>query len=128
MTIVHHSKPTQQLTAEADHITGHRPEPSRSGKGGAHHASQTARIVELLRSRHGAWVPLPEILDLRIAQFSARIHHARHVLGLRIENRTEMIDGVRHSWFRLVEPASVAPGTQIHGACPSEQSADGGAN
>jgi hypothetical protein len=63
--------------------------------------SQTARIVELLAAKRGQWIPLPEILGLGIAQYSARIHTARHELGLRIENRTEGIEGVRHSWFRL---------------------------
>jgi hypothetical protein len=68
---------------------------------GSHHCTQTAQIVDLLRSRNGEWVPLPEILALGIAQYNARIYTGRHELGLRIENRTQVIDGVRHSWFRL---------------------------
>ena len=66
--------------------------------------SQTARIVDLLRSRSPRWVSLPEILELRISQYSARIHQARHEWGFRIENRTEIINGKKHSWFRLIEP------------------------
>jgi len=55
------------------------------------------------------WVPLPEILSLRISQYSARIHEARHKWGLKIENRTETVNGAKHSWFRLLESESRAP-------------------
>jgi hypothetical protein len=48
-------------------------------------------------SRNGAWIPLPAILALHIAQDGARVHELRH-LGYHIENRQE---GER-SWFRLV--------------------------
>jgi len=68
--------------------------------------TQAARIVNLLRSRAGEWVPLPEILDLHISQYSARIFQARHEWGLRIENRVETINGQKHSWFRLIEDAA----------------------
>ena len=63
---------------------------------------QSEAILALLRSSHGAWVPLPEILALGIAQYNARIWECRK-RGLNIENRTETIDGVRRSWFRVVE-------------------------
>ncbi len=62
---------------------------------------QSEVILALLRSA-GSWVPLPEILALGIAQYNARIWDCRK-RGLNIENRTETIDGVRYSWFRLVE-------------------------
>lgn len=65
----------------------------------------------MLRSAHGAWVPLPEILALGIAQYNARIWELRK-RGLNIENRTEIVDGVRHSWFRLIPidaPKSAQP-------------------
>jgi hypothetical protein len=65
--------------------------------------SQTARIVSLLRERSPHWVGPPEILELRISQYSARIHQARHKWGLPIENRTRIVGGKKHSWFRLVE-------------------------
>jgi hypothetical protein len=70
-------------------------------------ASQRARILALLTSARGAWVPLPTILELKISQFGARIFELRR-LGLRIVNRTSNIDGVKHSWYRL-EPGPVAP-------------------
>jgi hypothetical protein len=61
---------------------------------------QSETILTLLRSAHGTWVPLPEILALGIAQYNARIFELRK-RSLNIENRTETVDGVRHSWFRL---------------------------
>ena len=66
--------------------------------------TQTARIVAMFRERSPNWVPLTDILALRISQYGARIYQARHKWGLNIENRTETIDGKKHSWFRLVEP------------------------
>src|SRR6185437_12673319 len=73
-----------------------------------HRPSQTARIVDLLRSRGPHWVSLPEILELRISQYSARIHQARHQWGLKIENRTEVVNGKKRSWFRLAENGPAA--------------------
>ena len=64
-------------------------------------AIQSETILALLRSAHGAWVPLPEILALGIAQYNARIFELRK--HFTIDNHTETINGVRHSWFRLVE-------------------------
>jgi hypothetical protein len=69
---------------------------------------QSERLLVLLRSAHGAWVPLPEILALGIAQYGARILELRRS-GLHIENRIESVGGVRHSWFRLVDPPPAAP-------------------
>jgi len=40
-------------------------------------------------------------------QYNARIYELRR-LGFRIANRTQDVDGVRHSWFRLV-PESAPP-------------------
>lgn len=65
--------------------------------------TQRDRILSLLRSREGRWVPLPEILDLRIGQYGTRIKELRGI-GFEIENRIERDDsGVVHSWYRLVE-------------------------
>jgi hypothetical protein len=33
----------------------------------------------------------------------ARLYQARHEWGLNIESRVEIVDGEKHSWFRLVE-------------------------
>ena len=65
-------------------------------------ATQCERILNLLASRIGEWVPLPEILDLHIAQYNARIFTLRKE-GHEIESKVETQgDGSRHSWFRLV--------------------------
>ena len=74
--------------------------------------TQRGKILALLVAASGGWVPLPEILALGIAQYNARIFELRK-RGLNVENRTETIEGVRHSWFRLVDfPASETPKSQ----------------
>lgn len=65
--------------------------------------TQRDRILSLLRSRAGQWVPLPAILDLHIGQYGARILEARRA-GIQIENRIARDDeGTVHSWYRLIE-------------------------
>jgi|SRR5579863_3057480 len=68
--------------------------------GGDSRKTQRSRILRLLIDARGAWIPLPEIMACA-AQYNARIFELRR-LGFKIENRTEEIDGARHSWFRLV--------------------------
>ena len=68
--------------------------------------SQRQRLFDLLSCRQ--WISLPQILDLRISQYSARVHELRK-LGCEIENRTEWKNGELHSFFRLVSaPVAVA--------------------
>jgi Helix-turn-helix domain len=64
--------------------------------------TQRARILALLIGAKGEWVGLPQILDLKISQYGARIHELR-ALGFDIRNKTETDSkiGVRRSWFRL---------------------------
>jgi hypothetical protein len=73
-------------------------------------ATQQGTILRLLIAAHGDWVPLPKIAACA-AQYNLRIFSLRR-LGFRIENRSEQIDGARHSWFRLVrgqeQPARAA--------------------
>jgi len=64
-------------------------------------STQRSRILQLLDNARGEWVPLPEILDLGIAQYNSRILELRR-LGFRIENRKERHDGKILSSFRLV--------------------------
>ena len=64
--------------------------------------SQRNRILRLLQSRAGQWVPLYEITALA-AQYNTRIKELRE-RGHIIDNHTRHVDGVVHSWFRLVEP------------------------
>ncbi len=62
--------------------------------------SQRERLLFLLQE-HGGWVDLRSILELRIAQYSARIKELRDA-GYRIENRIERRNGRIYSWFRLM--------------------------
>jgi hypothetical protein len=66
--------------------------------------TQRAELLGLLLQANGRWVGLPEILDLKIAQYNSRIHELRKQ-KFQIESRTEVIDGARHSWFRLKKGA-----------------------
>ena len=61
--------------------------------------SQALRILALLRSRE--WVTLPEIMDLRIASHTRRIHELRKA-GHNIEMEIERVGTARHSKYRLV--------------------------
>ena len=63
--------------------------------------SQCGRILYLLESRRGEWVPLPEILGIKISQYGTRIKELHDDWKFAIENRIETIDGVQQSWFRL---------------------------
>jgi hypothetical protein len=67
-------------------------------------ATQRGEILRLLIDAHGDWVPLPKITDCA-AQYNARIFELRR-LGFRIKNRTQGVNGARHSWFRL-EPQPI---------------------
>lgn len=69
---------------------------------------QQERILSLLQSRPGEWVALPEIMACA-AQYNARIYELRH-RGFNIENKTQTIDGQKHSWFKLgQEMVAAAP-------------------
>lgn len=68
-----------------------------------HRETQRDRLLRYFKERRGEWIPLPEILALGIAQYSARIFELRRD-GFRIENRTEHRDGRVLSWFRLAVP------------------------
>jgi hypothetical protein len=59
--------------------------------------TQRGRILALLVAERGAWVGLPAILGLHVAQYNSRLLELRR-MGFRIENRREG----KHSWFRLV--------------------------
>ena len=63
--------------------------------------TQQQRILNLLKSRLNEWIPLPQILDLHIAQYGTRIKELR-ASGHDIKSKTEWVAGERHSWFRLI--------------------------
>ena len=62
------------------------------------HQSQESRIAALLRAR-GTWVSAVELCEISL-QYSARVHSLRKQ-GVPIENRIEIVDGVKHGYFRL---------------------------
>ena len=67
--------------------------------------TQRERLLRLLEEHAGHWVELPRILELRIAQYSARILELRRELepkGYRIESRVVHSNGRVRSWFRLL--------------------------
>lgn len=66
-----------------------------------HIETQRERILHLLLAADGGWVSLVKILELRIGQYNSRLLDLRRS-GHTIENKTETVDGVRHSWYRLV--------------------------
>jgi hypothetical protein len=67
--------------------------------------TQRDRLLRLLQKRAPAWVALPEILALHIAQYNARVFELRRH-GYVIENKQEG----EKSWFRLVaNPAPTFP-------------------
>jgi hypothetical protein len=61
--------------------------------------TQREEILALLTKARGEWVPLPQIMACA-AQYNARVFELRR-LGFEVENRSETVDGVRRSWFRL---------------------------
>lgn len=62
---------------------------------------QKDRLLSFFKERPNVWIALPEILTLGIAQYNARIYDLRNE-GITIENRWEIIEGVKHSWFRYI--------------------------
>jgi hypothetical protein len=70
--------------------------------------TQRAAILNLLIRRRPDWVSLPELMEIA-AQYNARLFEIRHDLGFEISNRIEVIDGVRHSWFRLESGSNATP-------------------
>ena len=64
--------------------------------------NQRERIIVLLAMNQGAWVSLPEILSLYIANYRARISELRKE-GHPIELKDEWVDGQRHTAYRLVK-------------------------
>jgi Helix-turn-helix domain len=82
--------------------------------------TQRERILELFLARPGQWIPLWEILDLKISQFGARLLELR-AEGYVIVNRKEWHGSQQLSWYRLEsEPTP----TRIREAAPATQTSD----
>jgi hypothetical protein len=66
---------------------------------------QTAlgRVEALFRSRPGSWISALEIATVGGWLSSrTRISECRTQLGMRIENKTEMVNGTKHSFYRWI--------------------------
>ena len=62
--------------------------------------TQRSKMLALLLAAQGGEVPLPQI-RLVASQYNARIHELR-CLGFRIPPpRVEVVNGQRHTWYRL---------------------------
>lgn len=95
--------PPESERADPDRLRQLREFSSADARRDAHaKPTQRDRVLNLLREANGEWVSLTRILELRIAQFGARILELRRA-GHNIENRTEEVDGETHSWYRLVK-------------------------
>lgn len=74
----------------------------RDGVGGIMaRETQRSRLRLLFKSRPNAWISLREILDLRMAQFGARILELRRE-GMHIENKVKVINGQHHSCYKYI--------------------------
>ena len=68
-------------------------------------ATQCENLRALFTGEINKWIPLPRILSMGIAQYNARIFELRRQ-GMDIENKTERVNGRRHSFFRYNKPIS----------------------
>jgi len=64
--------------------------------------TQSSRILRLLCSAYPSWTPSAALANISL-QYSARILELRRA-GWQIENRVEVVNGVRHGSFRLAKP------------------------
>jgi hypothetical protein len=91
-----------------------------SGSETTNHKTQHQHILDLLMAADGAEVPLTEIM-VCAAQYNCCIHQLRK-RGYKIVNRSEIRNGVTHSWYRLESsPAEPMPGTRKKNARPEAQ-------
>ena len=70
--------------------------------------TQLEKLRNLFERRQGTWIPLPDILKLGIAQYATRVHELRfskdkHHKPMNIINRTETVDGVKHSFYKYIQ-------------------------
>jgi hypothetical protein len=70
-------------------------------------AHQRERVLQLLLSRRGEWIPAAEIAEAGGLQYGARLFELRHEQNYRIESRTERVrtgarSHIKRSWFKLL--------------------------
>jgi hypothetical protein len=91
---------TNRLALQPDMTSTKQPAAANSR---SRRTTQRDRLYQLLYNHRNEYVGLPQILELKIAQFGARIKELR-ALGADIRNRRETKDGATHSWYKLVIP------------------------
>jgi hypothetical protein len=63
------------------------------------YSGQHLKLMALFRSRPGEWIALPEVLSLFISQYGRVVKELREA-GEQIENKSEWVNGQRHTAFR----------------------------
>ena len=79
--------------------------------------TQEECTLALLRSRGQAWTPAPELAAISLQY--CRVISCLRRRGIRIENRVEMKNGVKHGFYRLAEK------NQEHTSLPPKDGNDG---
>jgi hypothetical protein len=62
--------------------------------------SHKNKILNELHADWPEWTPAPRLAQISL-QYSARIFSLRHDDGWEISNKIEIVDGVKHGFFRL---------------------------
>lgn len=72
--------------------------------------SQDKAVLTILRARTNSWVPLPvislyteSVCGARCYTVHSRVAYLRKRYDLTIENYVELINGQRHSYYKLIE-------------------------
>lgn len=63
--------------------------------------SQRDKTLAVLVAARGEWVPATKLAAISL-QYSSRVFEIRKKLGIAVENRTTIVNGVKHGEFRLV--------------------------
>jgi len=95
-------------------------------------AHQRERVLQLLLSRRGEWIPAAEIAEAGGLQYGARLYELRHEQNCQIESRTERVrerghSVVKRSWFRLLTDRQAAAAKIGQGQTPTKEELDAAA-
>ena len=70
--------------------------------------TQKDKLKGLFLRNPDEWIPLTRILSLYISQFGARLLELR-ADGMSIDNKLEMVEGAKHSFYRYNKPNESPP-------------------
>ncbi len=68
--------------------------------------TQRQKLKNLFESQPNQWVSLREIIKLGIAMYPPRIKELRDEEKMDIENKLEVVDGIKHSFYRYTKLVS----------------------